>query len=93
MPAAPRRSLSPFLRGETPAVWRQEAHWEYDFREVASGAAQQALGLDLDDCSLSVIRDGRYKYVHFAGLAPLLFDLAEDPAQPSFSAPVLRRAR
>ncbi|MEQ8356225.1 MAG: alkaline phosphatase family protein [Kiloniellaceae bacterium] len=73
------RSLSPFLRGETPAVWRQEAHWEYDFREVASGAAQQALGLDLDDCSLSVIRDGRYKYVHFAGLAPLLFDLAEDP--------------
>jgi arylsulfatase A-like enzyme len=74
-------SLSPFLRGETPAGWRREAHWEFDFREVASGQAQAALGLDLDDCSLSVVRGDRYKYVHFAGLPPLLFDLAEDPEE------------
>ena len=75
------RALTPFLRGEAPADWRREAHWEFDFREVASGSAQAALGLGLDDCSLAVIRGERYKYVHFAGLPPLLFDLAEDPAE------------
>jgi arylsulfatase A-like enzyme len=26
-----------------------------------------------------VIRDRRYKYVHFTGLPPLFFDLQEDP--------------
>ena len=74
-------SLSPFLCGERPAAWRREAHWEYDFREVASGTTQAALGVDLDDCSLAVIRGERWKYVHFAGLPPLLFDLQEDPGE------------
>ncbi len=73
------RSLGPFLRGESAPDWRGEAHWEFDFRDVAGGKAQAALGVDLDDCSLAVIRDARYKYVHFAGLPPLLFDLQEDP--------------
>ena len=73
------RSLAPFLDGGTPGNWRDSVHWEYDFREVASGAAQAALGLDLDSCSLAVHRDERFKYVHFAGLPPLLFDLADDP--------------
>ncbi|NIA69829.1 alkaline phosphatase family protein [Pelagibius litoralis] len=73
------RSLSPFVHGERPVDWRREAHWEFDFREVTGGGAQGALGLELDDCSLAVIRDERYKYVHFTGLPPLLFDLQEDP--------------
>jgi arylsulfatase A-like enzyme len=71
-------AITPFLRGEAPADWRREAHWEFDFRDIASGAAQKSLGVDLDNCSLAVIRGERYKYVHFAGLPPLLFDLAED---------------
>ncbi|MGF1630805.1 MAG: alkaline phosphatase family protein [Kiloniellaceae bacterium] len=75
------RALTPFLRGETPAGWRREAHWEFDFREVPSGTAQAALDLDLDDCSLAVLRGERYKYVHFAGLPPLLFDLVQDPEE------------
>ncbi len=75
------RALTPFLRREVPADWRREAHWEFDFREVVSRAPQQALGVDLDDCSLAVIRGERWKYVHFAGLPPLLFDLQEDPAE------------
>jgi arylsulfatase A-like enzyme len=28
-----------------------------------------------------VIRDERFKYVHFAGLPPLLFDLQSDPGE------------
>jgi arylsulfatase A-like enzyme len=73
------RSLVPFLEGVTPDGWRDAVHWEFDFREVVTGAAQQALGLDLDSCSLAVLRDARFKYVHFAGMKPLLFDLADDP--------------
>ncbi|TQV83605.1 alkaline phosphatase family protein [Denitrobaculum tricleocarpae] len=75
------RSLKPFLEGRTPDDARSEVHWEFDFREVVSGTAQDALGLALDDCSLAVIRDAAFKYVHFTGLPPLLFDLAADPAE------------
>ena len=49
--------------------------------QASDRGAQAALGLDLDDCSLAVLRGERYKYVHFAGLPPLLFDLAADPAE------------
>ncbi len=72
-------SLVPFLDGATPADWRDAVHWEYDFRDVETGAAQSALHLDLDTCSLAVHRGARFKYVHFAGLKPLLFDLLDDP--------------
>lgn len=75
------RSLRPFLEGDRQSAARDEVHWEHDFREVVSGTAQAAFGLELDDCSLSVIRDDAFKYVHFTGLPPLLFDLAADPAE------------
>jgi arylsulfatase A-like enzyme len=73
------RSLMPLLAGEMPARWRDAVHFETDFRDAEHGTAQAALGLTLDTCSLAVHRDARFKYVHFAGLPPLLFDLAEDP--------------
>lgn len=72
-------SLKPFLEGRPPAAWRDAVHWEYDFREVATAEAQAFFGLPLDDCSLAVHRGERLKYVHFAGLPSLLFDLAADP--------------
>lgn len=75
------RSLRPFLEGDAPRDWRDCAHWEFDFREVATGTAQRALGLAMDDCALAVIRDDSHKYVHFTGLPPLLFDLAQDPGE------------
>lgn len=31
--------------------------------------------------NLAVLRDEAFKYVHFAGLPPLLFDLADDPGE------------
>lgn len=80
-PAMNGRSLLAFLSGEVPETWRNAAHWEYDFREIASGEAERALGLPLDSCQLAVIRDDRYKYVHFSGLPPLLFDLGRDPQE------------
>lgn len=72
-------SLYPFLRGTKPADWRQQAHWEIDFRDIVHRRSDRDLGIPLDLCSLSVIRDAQYKYVHFAALPPLFFDLQDDP--------------
>lgn len=73
------RSLTPFLAGDAPDDWRQEVHWEIDFRDVLNGKPEQEMGLRLDACSLCVLRDRRYKYVHFTALPPLLYDIAADP--------------
>ena len=73
------RSLLPLLAGETPADWRTETHFEFDFRDFVDGSGHNRLGLDAEECSLAVIRGERYKYVHFAALPPLFFDLADDP--------------
>lgn len=72
-------SLLPFCRGEIPDTWRDAAHWEFDFRDLVAEDTGRFLGLRPDQCSLAVLRGERFKYVHFAGLPPLLFDLQEDP--------------
>jgi arylsulfatase A-like enzyme len=74
-------SLIPFIEGGAPAKWRQEAHWEYDFRDVVRQRPETALGIASDQCALAVIRGRRYKYVHFAALPPLFFDLESDPGE------------
>ncbi|MFQ5974177.1 MAG: alkaline phosphatase family protein [Alphaproteobacteria bacterium] len=73
------RSLMPFLRGERPARWRQEVYWELDFRDVRTFEFERLHGLKPDQCSLSVVRDREYKYVHFTAMEPLFFDLRADP--------------
>lgn len=80
-PQCDGESLAPFLRGEIPRLWRGAAHYEYDFRDIAHGRAEAALGLSSDQCNASVLRGARYKYVHFCALPPLLFDLQEDPGE------------
>ena len=75
------RSLIPFLSGEVPAGWREEAHWEFDFREVVTAATETEFGLPLDALNLAAVRGARFKYVHFGGLPPLLFDLESDPGE------------
>lgn len=72
-------SLLPWLRGETPARWRNGVFWEFDFRTPHTQRVEQALGLTSDQCTLNVWRDAAYKYVHFSGLPPLLYDLRRDP--------------
>jgi arylsulfatase A-like enzyme len=75
-------SLVPFLRGQTPENWRSEAHFEIDFRYNDSFPRvpiPKKLGIDPEACVVNAIRGKRYKYLHFAGLAPLFFDLQEDP--------------
>jgi len=75
------RSLLPVLHGETPPDWRDHLTYEFDFRDLHYTTPETALGLDMDHASLMAVQDARWKYVHFAGLPPLLFDLAADPDQ------------
>jgi arylsulfatase A-like enzyme len=74
-------SLMPLVHGTRPADWRDALHYEYDFRETFHSRAERDLGLDIDEASLMVIQDEKWKYVHFAALPPLLFDLENDPDQ------------
>jgi arylsulfatase A-like enzyme len=73
------KSLKGFWTGRDPQTWRQQAHWEYDFRSITDDRVEKILGIDMDDCTLNVIRDEDYKYVHFTALDPLLFDVRADP--------------
>ncbi len=76
------RSLMPVIQsGEAPADWRDAVHWEYDFRHEAPGFGEDFPPTSPHRCHLGVIRDARYKYVHFAALPPLLFDLQSDPGE------------
>ncbi|HWA18806.1 MAG TPA: sulfatase-like hydrolase/transferase, partial [Devosia sp.] len=77
--AADGASLRPFVSGNPPAAWRDAAHWEFDFREVASQAAETWFGHSSTQLNMAVIRTAEWKYVHFAALPPLLFDLTADP--------------
>lgn len=76
------RALAPFLDGAEPAGWRDAAHWEHDFRSVDTGEAERRFGLESRQLNLAVVRTERHKYVHFGGgMPPVLFDLADDPAE------------
>jgi arylsulfatase A-like enzyme len=93
-------SLVPFLRGEAPGDWRDAVYFEQDFRNVRSQAPEKALGISSDQCCYAVVRDKQFKYVHFAALPPLLFDLNADPHEmtnlaqnPAFGPVMLKYAQ
>jgi len=102
-PAPPQcngRSLLPFVHGEAPRNWRSEAHWEYDFQDVAGGRAHERLGIGRHQCNLVVQCADDFAYVHFAALPPLLFDLQRDPGwldnvaeRPAYREAALDQAR
>lgn len=75
------RSLLPFLRDGAPDDWRTETHFEFDFRDPVDHGPETLLGVTSEQCCMTVLRDARGKYVHFAALDPIFFDLDDDPAQ------------
>ena len=93
-------SLIDVLHGEDPAGWRTAVHWEWDFRDPTGRLTQEMFGIGIDECSLAVLRDERGKYVHFAGMPPVFYDLERDPdelvnraADPAYGATVLDYAQ
>jgi arylsulfatase A-like enzyme len=97
------RALTPWLRGEEPADWRAETHFEFDFRDPDSPLIEEAFGLTLEECALAVLRDDHGKFVQFSGypaLPSIFFDLDRDPAQitnvaadPAYAPKVLEYAQ
>lgn len=69
------RSLSPLLHGQD-VQWRDFAVSEYDY---STRDARMDVGVDQNDARLTMIFDGRWKYVYVEKMAPLLFDLETDP--------------
>ncbi|MBG6208037.1 arylsulfatase A-like enzyme [Labrenzia sp. EL_126] len=70
------RSLMPLLRGETPKDWRDSVFSEIDY---AFYAARETLKLGPSDARGYMIRTDHWKYIHFKGFPPQLFNLGEDP--------------
>lgn len=76
------RSLLPILEtAATPAGWRTAVHWEFDFRHKSEWLRDSNPEVSVHQCHLGVLRDERFKYVHFPALPPLLFDLQRDPGE------------
>ena len=82
-PAMDGRSLLPLLRGGVPDDWRDAVFLEADFGDPRSPTRiQRALGLTDLQAGVAILRESRWKYVHFGGgVPPMLFDLAADPGE------------
>ncbi|NRB16277.1 MAG: alkaline phosphatase family protein [Rhodobacteraceae bacterium] len=96
------RSLRPYLEGVCPETWREHVFFELDFGEPNEVTEwQEATGSIVQDANLAVLREARFKLVHFNGdLPPLLFDLEDDPSEmcnlaedPAHAATLLRLTR
>ncbi|MBV2358561.1 alkaline phosphatase family protein [Thalassococcus sp. CAU 1522] len=68
-------SLMPLLHGQTDRL-RDVAVSEYDYsmRDV-----RRRLGVEVKDAKLTMLFDGRWKYIFAEGFRPMLFDLQNDP--------------
>jgi arylsulfatase A-like enzyme len=72
------RSLLPLLRGAQPRAWREAVFSEYDF---AFDPVRVKLGTPVGDSRMTMVFDGRWKYVHIPGFRPMLHDLQVDPRE------------
>ena len=72
------RSLLPWLHGQQPAIWRDGIFSECDYARLP---VAQALGRDPLEARMTMAFDGRWKFIHALGFAPMLYDLQEDPQE------------
>ncbi|WP_270731669.1 alkaline phosphatase family protein [Shimia sp. Alg240-R146] len=73
------RSLQPLLHG-SDSNWRDFCVSEYDY---STRESRKAIGVDQSDARLTMVYDGRWKYVHAETMRPMLFDLQSDPDELS----------
>lgn len=72
------RSLMPLLRGGKADEWRDLAVSEIDY---AFKTVRLTLGIEPAQSHAVMLFDGRYKYIHYEGFRPQLFDLESDPEE------------
>jgi arylsulfatase A-like enzyme len=70
------RSLLPLLGGTEVTDWRDSVFSELDYGFYR---ARTALGREPNDCRCYMLRTARWKFIHYRGFRPQLFDLAADP--------------
>lgn len=72
------RALTPLLHATPVDDWRDcvFSELDYSFRD-----ARRLLGRRPDECHAWMVRTARWKYVHYKGLRPQLFDLRNDPLE------------
>ncbi|MFO1221210.1 MAG: alkaline phosphatase family protein [Burkholderiaceae bacterium] len=70
------RSLAPLLEGRGESGWRDAVFSELDY---AFRSARHRLGRPVDECRAWMVRTERWKFVHWQGFRPQLFDLQADP--------------
>lgn len=77
------RSLMPLMTGNMPDDWRDSVFMEADFGHPGAPTRFQSwLGLRAEQATASILREERWKYVHFGGgVPPMLFDLWIDPEE------------
>lgn len=73
--------LTPFLRGEVPAAWRDAAHWEFDWRYILIrfGVGSWPIDRRAEDQHVTVLRTLDAAYVQFGNGSWRCFDIAADP--------------
>lgn len=74
-------SLLPWPRGETPATRRDAVHFEFDLRGGWPRPSSLPDGIPGEAGPMVAMRTDDWKYVHFTGLPPVLYDLANDPGE------------
>ena len=72
------RSLLALTRGEPLADWRDAAFSELDY---GFRRARRVLGRGVRECRAFMVRTQEWKYVHWEGFRPQLFDLVGDPRE------------
>ena len=74
-------SLTPFLQGATPHIWREAASWEFDWRSALIPHVNNQWPWDdrLTTSHLAVHRTQDTAYVQFGDGSYLCFDIAIDP--------------
>ena len=72
-------SLMEHVCGNPVSGWRDAAFFEFDYRALRARDADLKARMPQQQCSLAVLRDEQFHYVHCPGFPALLFDLANDP--------------
>ena len=71
------RSLLPLMDGSVKD-WRQEVFAEWDFQYYH---CRRLLGLAPHQCKATMVRNDRWKYVHYSDQPCELYDLESDPGE------------
>ena len=71
-------SLLPLIRGPQPAEWRDSVFSELDY---AFYQAREFADKGANDARAYMLRTDKWKYIHYKGFPPQLFDLKDDPSE------------